>query len=143
MQLSQHFSLAELTVTNTGIKNEPNPELLGRLILLADRMEKVRSICGDNPVTISSGYRSPEVNKAVGGVSNSDHMSAYVCDFTIPRFGSPYDVCKAILADGLRFDQLIHERKRWVHISFAPRMRQQILTLPARGEKYKSGLLNE
>lgn len=142
MQLSQHFSLAELTVTNTGLKNEPPPFIVERLILLADRMEKVREILGA-PVLISSGWRSDIVNAAVGGVKTSDHRNGFVCDFSAPRFGSPYKICDAIIKSGIRFDQLIHERKRWVHISFAPRMRQQVLTLPVRGRNYKSGLLNE
>lgn len=142
MQLSQHFSLAELTVTNTGLKNEPSPVIVERLILLADRMEKVREVLGV-PILISSGWRSDAVNTAVGGVKTSDHRNGFVCDFSAPRFGSPYKICDAIIKSGMQFDQLIHERKKWVHISFAPRMRQQVLTLPVRGRKYKNGLLNE
>lgn len=140
MRLSPHFTLAEFTVTNTGLDNTPTGEVLDRLYLTADRMEKVREVLGNNPIIITSGFRSKAVNKAVGGVANSDHMNGYVLDFTCPRFGTPYEVCKEILAHKIKFDQLIHERRRWVHISFAPSMRRQMLTLPVTGSKYLTGL---
>jgi uncharacterized membrane protein len=103
-------------------------------------MEKVRSILGDKPIKITSGYRSPAVNKRVGGVANSDHMSAWVCDFQCPQFGTPYEICKAIVASDLAFDQLICEKRVWVHVSFAPRMRGQVLTLLPGQNKYLTGL---
>jgi len=140
MQLSPHFSLAELTETNTGLPNVPNGVRRDRLILLADRMEKVRSILGDKPIKITSGYRSPAVNKKVGGVANSDHMSAWVCDFQCQQFGTPYEICKELVLSRLKFDQLICEKGVWVHISFAPRMRQQVLTLPPNSKQYLPGL---
>jgi len=140
MRLSPHFTLAELTVTNTGLPNVPSGVRRDRLFLLADRMEKVRSILGDNPIKITSGYRAPAVNKRVGGVPGSDHMSAWVCDFQCPEFGTPYEICKAIIASGLKFDQLICEKRIWVHISFAPRMRGQVLTLLPGQKKYLVGL---
>lgn len=140
MRLSQHFTLAELTVTNTGLDNVPKGEVLDRLFLTADKLEKVREVLGNKPILISSAYRSPVVNKKVGGVSNSDHMSGYCVDFTCPSFGTPYEICKELLLAKIKFDQLIHERRRWVHISFAPSMRRQMLTLPVKGSKYLSGL---
>lgn len=140
-RLSDHFTLAEATVTATGIKNTPSQVIIDRLILVADRMEKVREICGNNPVKITSWFRNDKVNKAVGGVPNSDHCGGYALDFTIPRFGNPYRVIAMILASGIEFDQIIHERRRWVHISFAPSMRGEVLTLPVTGSKYKEGLI--
>ena len=141
MRLSPHFTVGELTVTNTGLDNTPNSVILDRLFLTADRLEGVRTVLKDNPIKVNSGWRSDAVNKAVGGVANSDHKSAYAVDFTCPLFGSPYMVCKAIRDSGLKFDQLIHERRRWVHISFAPSMRGQVLTLPVKGAKYLKGLI--
>ncbi len=139
MRLSPHFTLAELTVTNTGLDNTPPEYILDRLLLTADRLEAVREVLG-HPMHITSGWRSNLVNERVGGVPNSDHKNGYVIDFTCPGFGTPYEVCKAIVKSGIKFDQLIHERRRWVHLSFAPKMRQQILTLPVRGRAYKTGL---
>ena len=141
MRLSDHFTLAELTVTQTGLKNTPPANIVEKLILSADRLEKVREICGGHPLIISSGWRSDGVNRAVGGVANSDHKTGFAFDFTIPKFGNPYRICAMIIASGIPFDQLIHERRKWVHISFATEMRGEVLTLPVTGAKYKEGLI--
>lgn len=140
MRLSPHFTLAELTTTKTGLDNTPPEDILNRLFYLAYYMEGVREVLRNKPIKITSGWRSVPVNAAVGGVSNSDHMGGYVCDFRCPAFGKPYDICKAILASRIKFDQLIQERGVWVHISFAPAMRRQVLTLPKTGNKYLIGL---
>lgn len=131
MQLTPNFSLEELTTTNTGLDNTPNADEIERLQTLAVFMEKVRTILGDNPISVSSAFRSEAVNNAVGGVSNSAHRLAYACDFNCLAFGTPYQVCEAISAaqaEGrIAFDQLIQEHQ-WVHISREPRLREQRLT---------------
>jgi zinc D-Ala-D-Ala carboxypeptidase len=145
MQLSEHFSLAEFIESATararGITNHPSPEMLARLKQTAAQMEKVRTILGGKPILVTSGYRGPELNAAVGGVSNSHHAQAQAVDFHCPAFGTPYDVCKALEAKQkeLKYDQLIHEQRSWVHISFAPNPRGQNLTLTAAGE-YVAGI---
>ena len=102
MQLSEHFTLAEFIVSETararGISNHPSPEMLERLKRTAAQMEKIRTILGGKPIVVTSGYRGPELNAAVGGVNNSHHAQAYAVDFHCPAFGTPYDVCKAIEA---------------------------------------------
>ena len=144
--LSPHFTLAEFVASDTaamnGIDNTPDEVIVDRLTDLAnDTMEGVRAICGNQPVMISSGYRCPELNAAVGGASNSAHLYGCGCDFTIPAFGTPLDVCRAIephLAE-LGIDQLIHENASWVHIgraippSTTPRM--QCLTIDSGGTR--------
>jgi uncharacterized protein YcbK (DUF882 family) len=82
MQLTPHFSLAELTVTNTKLENRPSKEVIEVLRTTAFYMEKVREILGNVAITINSGYRSPDVNRAVGGTSNSSHTYGYAVDFT-------------------------------------------------------------
>ncbi len=62
-------------------------------------------------------------------------------DFTCVGFGTPYEICKALMASGIQFDQLIHEKRVWVHISFDPKARQQVLTLPPGSSKYLPGLI--
>jgi len=69
-------------------------------------------------------------------------MDGWAVDFTSP-YGNPLAVCKAIEAAGIKFDQMIHEYGRWTHISFAPEMRGQKLTIFRPDNKYKSGLLTE
>lgn len=142
MQLTPHFSLAELTTTNTGLDNTPNSEEETRLQTLAEFMEKVRAILGNNAITVNSAFRSEAVNEAVGGVSNSAHRLAYACDFVCPDFGDPLAVCNALDAaekEGkIAFDQLIQEGT-WTHVSRDPQLRGQRLTLTGPGE-YEEGI---
>lgn len=143
MNLSEHFSLEEFTASETaerqGINNEPTPYIIQKLQDTARHMERVRSIL-DAPVHILSGYRSPELNAAVGGSKSSQHTKGEACDFIAPRFGSPLEICKLLQrnADVISFDQLIWEGT-WVHISFAEVPRNQVLTW-RRGEGYSEGL---
>ena len=77
-----------------------------------------------------SGYRSPALNKAVGGTNTSAHSLGYAVDFTVSG-SRPLEVARKIVASSIKFDQLIHEVSRnIVHISFDPRYRMQILTQP-------------
>ena len=144
-QLSPHFSLAEMTTTSTGIPNVPTGVLLQNLTYTAQQMEKVRQILGGNPIQINSAYRSDAVNRAVGGVTTSAHSYGFAVDFVCPKFGTPHDICAALIAAGMKFDQLIHEKRRWVHIGFGLRSgisnRQQVLTLPPQGGRYQAGLI--
>lgn len=130
MKLSPHFTLAELTVTNTGLDNSPTPEALEALRETAARMEAVRAILGDHPITVTSAYRNARVNRAVGGVAVSDHTKGFAVDFKHSKFTAK-QCCEAIRESGLAFDQLILERKATlVHISFNPRGRKQALRQP-------------
>lgn len=141
MMLSEHFSLAEFTISQTaarkGLDNTPGPGIIENLKTAAAKMERVRALLG-KPIIVNSAYRSPAVNKAIGGVSTSAHCMGYAVDFICPAFGSPLEVAKAIAHAGLNFDQLIEEMGQWVHISVDPRMRRQVLTM--RGGKYTTGL---
>ena len=138
MQLTPHFSLAELTVTNQKIDNTPSKEIVEVLRTTAFYMEKVREILGNVAITINSGYRSPDVNRAVGGTSNSSHTYGYAVDFT--AYGhTPLTISNILAKSNLKFDQLIYE-KTWVHLSFDPRMRGNILTLKGKG-KYVKGIV--
>jgi uncharacterized protein YcbK (DUF882 family) len=125
MKLSTHFTLAELTVTSRKIDNTPNSSQIKTLTSTAQSLEKVRELLG-KPIKVNSGYRSPSVNKAVGGSPTSAHVLCYAVDFVCPDFGSPKEICAAINKAGIKYDQLILEPS-WVHISFDPRMRQQYL----------------
>jgi hypothetical protein len=138
-QLSPHFTLAELTVSANArtlrLDNTPTGEILDRLKITAGRMEIVRNKLGDRPLVVTSGYRSPAVNRAADGAKASAHMSGWAVDFTCTAFGTPLEVAKAIAASGLAYDQLIHEFGRWVHVSFDPARRMQQLTIDAHGTR--------
>ena len=132
-QLTTHFSLDELTRSDTavrlGIDNTPSNDVLDNLKVLAQGLEKVRTLLNvyNRPVLISSGYRCSALNKALHGAENSAHMYGYAADFTCPDFGTPLDIVKKIAASDIKFDQIIQEGT-WVHISFDPKMRRQVLT---------------
>lgn len=144
MKLSDHFALDEFTTSQTaarrGIDNTPPPAVLERLKATAAALEGVRSLLG-KPVLISSGYRAPALNRVIGGAIGSAHVLGYAADFISPGAGSPLKVCKAIAASDLKFDQLIEEGT-WVHLSFDPRMRRQVLTKNPGGG-YSLGLTGE
>ena len=132
-KLSKHFALEELTATQQRhLDNRPPPEVVETLKETAEHMERVRRLLGDRPITVSSGYRSPAVNRAVGGARKSAHLTGHAVDFNCYGFGSPKAVCRAVAGSDLKFDQLIEEGT-WIHISFEPRMRRQVLTRGAEG----------
>lgn len=136
-RLSPHFTLAELTLSQTaarqGLDNTPDNQALANLKNAANQMELVRELLGGKPIVVSSGYRSPTVNRLVGGAQDSAHMSGNAVDFICPAFGSPLDICKHLaLQPTLTFDQIIQEGT-WVHISFDRRNRRQLLTKAGSG----------
>ena len=146
MNLSEHFTLEEATYSETavrmGIPNQPSTLQLENMKHAAEQLEKIRTLLG-KPMHINSWLRLPDVNVAVGGSKISSHMDGWAIDFTCAGFGDPLTVCKAIQASGIKFDQMIHEFARWTHISFAPEMRGQVLTIFRPENKYKPGILTE
>lgn len=144
MKLSDYFTLEELThseiAVRRGLDNTAPPDVLPHLVLLAQALDKVRKVLGV-PVIISSGYRSVEINKAVGGVATSAHCQGWAADFIAPAFGTPQEVATAIKGAGIPFDQLIYEGT-WCHLSIAPAMRGNVLTAHFRpgGVAYSEGI---
>ena len=128
--LAPHFSLGELVFSPTaqrlGIDNSAPPDIEANLRRLALTLEAVRAVL-QKPMHIDSGYRCPRLNAAVGGARDSAHLHGWAADFVAPNFGDPRAVCLAIIAAGVRFDQLIFEQT-WTHISVDPAMRGQVLT---------------
>lgn len=125
MRLSPHFTLAEFTASDTararGIDNTPPPELLPRLIMLAEMLERIRSTV-NAPIIVSSGYRCPELNALVGGATTSDHPQGHAADIIAPRFGSATELARLLapLVSVLSIGQIILEGvkgKQWVHVS--------------------------
>jgi zinc D-Ala-D-Ala carboxypeptidase len=134
LKLTRSFSLAEFIQSDTaerrGIINIPTATpLLSIERHLAPGLQRIRDLLGV-PVIISSGYRSPTLNAAVGGSRNSQHVRGEAVDFRAPAFGTPLDVCRQIVKfkELVGFDQLIEEGN-WVHVSFVDRdPRGQVLT---------------
>jgi zinc D-Ala-D-Ala carboxypeptidase len=141
------FWLSEFLQSDTAsrlqLDNTPLPSEMANIRnLLAPGMQSVRD-CLMQPVFISSGYRSPEVNRAVGGAQNSQHTQGQAADFKCPAFGMPITIARHLLIHSteVRFDQLICEGT-WVHISFAAKPRGQVLTarFGPGGTTYTPGL---
>lgn len=145
-QLSPSFDLARLTYSDTarerGIPNHPEPEHLPHLRRLAAALEQVQALLG-HPLTLNSGYRSPALNAAVGGVPHSRHALGLAADVVCPGFGAPLEVARAIAASSIVYDQIIHEFGRWVHFGLAPAIevpRRELLTICTGAEGYLDGL---
>src|SRR6056300_1209167 len=125
-QLSKNFTLAEFTKSQTatrrGLDNNPSQEHLGNATeLFRNVVQKIRDNFG--VTVINSGYRGPELNKAVGGSSNSQHCKGEAVDIECPGVAN-YDIAKWI-EDNLEYDQLILEfytpgipDSGWVHVSY-------------------------
>ena len=135
MMLSKYFSLEELThsdeATRKHIDNTPSAEIVENLRETAMAADRVREFLG-HPILVSSGYRSPKLNAAIGGSKTSSHMQGFAMDTKCPAFGTPRQVFEALKTSGLFFDQLILEfpdspSGGWVHIGFAPEMRNEKL----------------
>jgi|RhiMethySRZTD1v2_1073278.scaffolds.fasta_scaffold350902_2 zinc D-Ala-D-Ala carboxypeptidase len=132
MQLSPNFALEQFTRSEAAIKkgilNTPLPEHLKNLTHLAKCMEEVLALFGSK-IQITSGYRNPDVNDLVGGTKTSAHCLGHAADFHVEGL-SDLEAAKKIRDSGLKFDQLIFEKGRCVHISFDPRLRGQVKRQP-------------
>jgi hypothetical protein len=147
--LSKHFTLDEFVFSNTAdkmhIDNMPSPEVLANLKHLAQYCEQVRAELGGVAMIITSGYRCPALNKAVGGAKDSRHLEGLACDFIATSFGTPLDICKHLSRSAIPFDQLILEYYKhvsWVHFGIvAPDQtpRKQVLTI-SRNQGIRVGL---
>ena len=118
MQLSKNFTLAELTRTNAPYENYPQVKERIALKQLVDNvLQPLRDMYG-KPIAVNSGYRSPIVNKHVGGAKNSQHTKGEAVDIT---GGSKEEnkVLFELIRDHLPFDQLINEYNyTWIHVSY-------------------------
>jgi zinc D-Ala-D-Ala carboxypeptidase len=127
MQLTNNFSLKELTVSDTatrlGLDNTPNETVIANLKTLAENiLQPVREHYGKS-VKVNSGYRAPEVNAAVGGSKTSDHCKGQAADIEITGVANG-DLAKYI-AENFKFTQVILEfytqgipDSGWVHVSY-------------------------
>tara|TARA_B100001113_G_scaffold305333_1_gene266036 strand:- start:45 stop:524 length:480 start_codon:yes stop_codon:yes gene_type:complete len=147
MQLSKHFTLEEMeksqTATRKGIKNKAGSGEIKNLgDLCYEVLEPVR-VKFDKPVTITSGYRSPELSEAIGSKSTSQHCRGEAVDMEV--IGESNLKVALWIENNLDFDQLILEfwtgeaNSGWIHVSYKDGSnRKQVLTYD--GKSYTNGL---
>lgn len=148
MKLGKHFTLQEMTKSQTAarkkISNVPGTEEISNLKALVDNvLDKVRAHF-KSPVVVNSGYRSPRLNRAIGGSKTSQHCKGQAADIEVPGV-SNLEVAEFI-RDNLDFDQLILENydpvdpsSGWVHVSYV-RNPNRGQTLTFDGKKYHKGI---
>ena len=136
MNLSEHFTLEELVASDTaarkGIDNTPSGRQVQKLTYLASRLEEVRALVG--PLHVNSGYRSFNLNRAIGSKDTSQHVACEAADLSSAQY-SALQLCQAVVDSGIQFDQLIYEFESWMHISFAQGRapRGSVLTIDKQG----------
>ena len=126
-ELTKHFTFAEMTRTNTGIENVPNKAQVKNLKRLCRWLERLREKVG-KPIVINSGYRSEAVNKAVGGVKGSNHLTGCAADIHVAGIEQlvRYAAILLDISDESQedFDELLLKRSPrssyWLHFAVRP-----------------------
>ena len=115
--LTAHFSLEELTFTDhREFDNTPPPSAVSNLYRVALLLEQLRTALGNRPIIVNSGYRSPQVNAAVGSRPTSQHLLGCAADIRVLGM-TPDEVMRVLMLSGIAYDQAIREFDRWVHLS--------------------------
>lgn len=147
MRLTEHFTLAEMTKTAMPFANNPSQVEVTALRILCERvLEPIRAEFG--PVRVNSGYRSSQVNAALGSSDKSQHRKGEAADIECPAVANV--VLAKWIRDNLDFDQLILEAYKpgipdsgWVHVSYRTgRLRKNVLTMTmgSHGPVYSQGI---
>lgn len=161
MNLSTHFTLAELTDSQTaareGINNDPPLEVVANLKRTAAGLERVRILLNANAINVSSGYRCEALERVICDKSyvawcakhghpvdaaswrlyfeSKDHPKGNAADIKCPGFGAPEVVMRAITGSDIAYDQCILEFNQWVHVSFSDKPRRQALVIDNKGTR--------
>ena len=128
-KLSEHFSLGEFTKSNSHpeVYNIPSHEAIANMKRLCQWLEVLRGRAG-TPIRINSGYRSPQLNRKIGGVANSNHLTGCAVDIRVSGMEQLIRYA-AILLDYAEeshqdFDELLIEKNRygaiWLHFAVRP-----------------------
>ena len=138
MNLSKHVTLQEFqnspTATTHGIKNEMSATQIESAKLLCENVFEPLRIHLNIPIKISSGFRSVQLNKMIGGSKTSQHTKGEAMDIKVGAKGFHF------IKDKLEFDQLIwefgnDENPQWIHVSYSKRNRKQVLKATKKNGK--------
>lgn len=127
MQLTDHFTLSELTRSETAerrhIDNTPSPEVVNNLRALCRNVLEPARVAFGAPIYVTSGYRCMELNAAVGGKITSQHLRGEAADLQVQGVSNLRKLYKIIKDHGV-FDQLLYETNKagvkWIHVSYTP-----------------------
>jgi len=127
MNLTEHFTLAEFVRSETAdrkhIDNTPTPEVVSNLRALCRNILEPARVSFGAPIYITSGYRCPALNAAVGGKPTSQHLRGEAADLQVQGVKNLRKLYNAIKSHGV-FDQLLYETNRtgakWIHVSYTP-----------------------
>jgi len=129
--MGPNFTFDEVTNSQTaarlGIDNSVPSDLLVNVEQAAYGMEQIRQVLGNKPILVSSWYRCPKLNKAIRSKPTSVHLLGLAVDFTCPAFGTVDEVMKAVIQSQVKYQQLIREFDRWVHVAFNGAARQTLI----------------
>lgn len=134
--MGKYFTIDELCKSDTakkkGIDNTPTAEIKQKLEVLIDELlDPVREAWG-KPIRVNSGYRCAKLNKAVGGVANSQHMKGEAADLNAGSVSLNKQLFE-LIRTRYEYDQLIDEANyAWVHVSYVRKNRHQVLHLKAK-----------
>ena len=124
MKLTEHFTLSEFvrseTATNKNIDNMPTPDVVDNLRNLCSNVLEPARLAFGSPIYITSGYRCPALNKAVGGKPTSQHLRGEAADLQVRGIENLRKLYKLIRDNGV-FDQLLYESNgatKWIHVSY-------------------------
>ena len=124
MKLTEHFTLSEFvrseTATNKNIDNMPTPDVVDNLRNLCSNVLEPARVSFCAPIYITSGYRCPALNKAVGGKPTSQHLRGEAADLQVRGIENLRKLYKLIRDNGV-FDQLLYESNgatKWIHVSY-------------------------
>jgi zinc D-Ala-D-Ala carboxypeptidase len=142
VNLSPHFTIAEMSHTSTGLNNTPSPHHVDSLITLCTLvLEPWRALVG--PLKVTSGYRAPHVNLRIGGAKSSQHLRGEAADVVPVRtpLEDAWRVLVELVEGGLPADQaIVYQRERghgWIHVSHSSlRQRGQLLVQLKDGKTY-------
>lgn len=130
----KYFTIKELTRSTTaqlrGIDNTPSQQVINNLTALVDNvLDPLRQAWG-KPIHVNSGYRCPELNKAVGGVPASQHLLGEAADITAGSHELNRQLFSLLRQLNLPVDQAINEHDfSWIHVSYGPRHRRHYFAI--------------
>lgn len=145
--ISTNFTYKEMCRSNKAVQyGIPNLPTIAEAKHIEELVTKILQPLREDiklPIKVNSGFRNPRVNKLVGGVSNSAHLTGYAADIVCPSYegGSVKKFCEYVrdflIKNNIKFDQLIYEYNGWVHIGIrdlAGRQRGEVITINKKGK---------